>query len=228
MYRSLNSAKIVATAEDLLARVQSRFPGSGLCRVAAELVAACREAAEGSQWLARPRPLVRTAGALGILLVVGALFETFATMRVRMGFSSFAEMFQGLQAAIQTFVFVGIAIAFLFTVETRVKRRRALSSLHELRSLAHIIDMHQLPKDPERLREGAGPPATVLTPADLLRYLDFCSDLLAIVSNVAALYVQNFRDPVTLTAVNEVEILTAGLSRKIWQKIMIATRLFSP
>jgi hypothetical protein len=33
--------------------------------------------------------------------------------------------------------------------------------------------------------------------------------------------VQKFDDPVALAAVNEVEDLTTGLSRKIWQKIMI-------
>jgi hypothetical protein len=35
------------------------------------------------------------------------------------------------------------------TIETRVKRRRALRAIHELRSIAHVIDMHQLTKDPE-------------------------------------------------------------------------------
>jgi hypothetical protein len=38
-------------------------------------------------------------------------------------------------------------------------------------------------------------------------------------------YVQNFDDSVTLAAVNEIENLTAGLSRKIWQKIMILDRV---
>jgi len=36
-----------------------------------------------------------------------------------------------------------------------------------------------------------------------------------------ALYVQKFDDGVALSAVNEIEDLTTGLSRKIWQKIMI-------
>jgi hypothetical protein len=40
--------------------------------------------------------------------------------------------------------------------------------------------------------------------------------------------VQNFDDPVTLGAVNEVETLTNGLSRKIWQKIMIFDRILAP
>ena len=37
----------------------------------------------------------------------------------------------------------------------------------------------------------------------------------------AALYVEHLQDPVVLAAVNDLENLTAGLSRKIWQKITI-------
>ena len=45
--------------------------------------------------------------------------------------------------------------------------------------------------------------------------------MLSLTGKVAALYVQHFDDPVALAAVNEVESLTTGLSRKIWQKLMI-------
>jgi hypothetical protein len=45
--------------------------------------------------------------------------------------------------------------------------------------------------------------------------------MLSLVSKLAALYVQRFDDYVVLQAVNEVESLTNGLSRKIWQKITI-------
>jgi hypothetical protein len=45
--------------------------------------------------------------------------------------------------------------------------------------------------------------------------------MLSLIGKLAALYVQKFDDPVALAAVNEVEELTTGLSRKIWQKIMI-------
>ena len=40
-----------------------------------------------------------------------------------------------------------------------------------------------------------------------------------------ALYVQGFQDTVLLDAVDDVEDLTAGLSRKIWQKITILENL---
>ena len=40
-------------------------------------------------------------------------------------------------------------------------------------------------------------------------------------SKVAALYVQDFGDAGLLAAVNEIENLTSGLARKIWQKLMV-------
>ena len=82
---------------------------------------------------------------------------------------------------------------FLLTIETRVKRRRALALIHELRSLAHIVDMHQLTKDPERLRmrdptaEGMPDRPKLTTGAELAKYLDFCSELLSLTNKVAAL-----------------------------------------
>ena len=87
--------------------------------------------------------------------------------------------------------------------------------------------MHQLTKDPERLSSGMNTPSSPqrrMTPFELARYLDYCSEMLAVTSKIAALYVQDFNDPVTLAAVDEVQDLTGGLSQKIWQKIMIFDR----
>ena len=58
---------------------------------------------------------------------------------------------------------------------------------------------------------------------ELKRYFDYCSEMLSVLSKLAALLVEDFDDPVTLSAVNEVENLTSGLARKIWQKIMVAS-----
>jgi hypothetical protein len=90
--------------------------------------------------------------------------------------------------------------------------------------------MHQLTKDPEHIADtpSGAEVRRPQNPAELIRYLDHCSDLLALISKIAALYVQKFDDPVTLNAVNEIENLTNGLSRKIWQKIMILDRVLSP
>jgi hypothetical protein len=91
--------------------------------------------------------------------------------------------------------------------------------------MAHIVDLHQLTKDPEAVREpgpdAAHAPAGSLPRFELARYLDYCSELLSVMGKVAALYVQGFPDTVALQAVDDIEDLTTSLSRKIWQKIMI-------
>jgi hypothetical protein len=125
-------------------------------------------------------------------------------------------------------VFIGAAILFFVTWENRIKLRRALKAIHELRALAHIVDMHQLTKDPESYfapAQTAAPVKRSMTPFELNRYLDYSSETLALVSKIAALYVQGFEDPVLLDAVDDVENLTAGFSRKIWQKITILENL---
>ncbi len=232
-YLSLDPEKIVATAVQLRDRIHERFPGSGLRRVAEALLSAGHQARRTAHELSRPVHWIRGLTALCLLLLV-ALFVGAALMfkaKVDL-FSSVADFLQGLDAALNEMVFLGIAVVFLLTLETRFKRRRALRMLHMLRSLAHVIDMHQLTKDPERLmdREHDTPssPERRMSPFELARYLDYCSEMLAVISKLAALQIQRFDDPVTLSAVNDIEDLTQGFSRKIWQKIMILDRMQGP
>jgi hypothetical protein len=63
---------------------------------------------------------------------------------------------------------------------------------------------------------------------ELMRYLDYCSEMLSLTGKLAALYMQNMRDPVVIESVNEIEDLTTSLSRKIWQKIMILNQPTKP
>ena len=114
---------------------------------------------------------------------------------------------------------------FLFRSEERSKRQRALQALHELRSLIHVIDMHQLTKDPSTLASISGltpsSPPRQLTPYELTRYLDYCSEMLSLTSKLAVLFAQSFPDPVVTETVSDIERIASGLSQKIWQKIMI-------
>jgi hypothetical protein len=150
---------------------------------------------------------------------------SLGSLQVRVGAPTLPELVQGIEAAVNDVIYVAVAMFFLITIETRVKRRRALRAIHELRAIAHVIDMHQLTKDPEwvlaRGRETGILAARNMTLFELSRYLDYCSEALSLTGKVAALYVQRFDDAVALQAVNEVEELTTGLSRKIWQKLTV-------
>jgi hypothetical protein len=228
MYRRLDGTRIVDTLERLRQRIAERFPGSGLERVSGDLLSAASESMARAMELRRPNMPLRAATWALIAIIVFVAVEALLLLRLGLRWEAFAGFLQSSQA-IQNVVFLGLAVLFLANVETRIKRRRALAALHELRSIAHIVDMHQLTKDPDQfLGEGvttASSPRRTMTRFDLSRYLDYCSELLSLTSKVAALYVQDSQDPVVLDAVNDVETLTTGLSSKIWQKIMILDTL---
>jgi hypothetical protein len=223
MYRSLDSEKIIGTIGTLSKRIDERFPESGLGRVCRELLTIAGESQKRSAWIAKPQRSLRLIiGALITIIIAGLLFVLRNSTWPRSGFD-LVVLVQVSEAGLNVFILLGAAILFLITAEARVKRSRALKAIHELRALAHVIDMHQLTKDPEQLLVHGTPssPKRNLSPAELMRYLDYCSEMLSLIGKLAALYVQKFDDPVALAAVNEVEELTTGLSRKIWQKIMI-------
>jgi hypothetical protein len=132
---------------------------------------------------------------------------------------------QSIEAAINTAVLAALGLTALIRLEARIKRQRVARSLHGLRSVIHVIDMHQLTKDPVALMPGYEPtaasPDRPLNAQSLLRYLDYCSELLAITGKLAALYAQAVNDEGVASAVNDIESLGSNLSRKIWQKITL-------
>lgn len=225
MYRSLNPAAIVTTCGTLCSRIAERFPDSGLSRVSNELLTVARESSEKIERLRRPNWPIRIGVILGLALAVAAAAGVVLSMRVQANVGGLSDLLQGLEAGVNDMIFMGLAVFFLFTVENRLKRRIALRSLHELRSIAHVIDMHQLTKDPEQIvtpaMSTASSPQRVMTRFALARYLDYCSELLSITSKLAALYVQYLDDALVLSAVNDIQSLSAGLSAKIWQKLDI-------
>jgi hypothetical protein len=233
VYRTLRAEEIARTASRLRARIEERFSGSGLGGVAGELVVIADDMSARAATFARPIVALRVVSLalVGTLLALIAYAVTSpeADAEVLSG-GHVSDWLGAVDAGISSVVFLGAAIIFLVTLEGRIKRHKVLSALHELRAMAHIVDMHQLTKDPERIlwAEGsdtASSPARTMTPFELGRYLDYCSEMLAVLSKLAALYGQNLDDPVALAGVDQIESLTAGLSRKIWQKLMILERI---
>lgn len=231
MYRNLDPEKIVATVETLGKRIEERFPDSGLRRVCGELSAVAAKSQKRAAWIATPQRTLRLITWLAVaLMIVGlGLLVVLAKSALPQGGVTLAELVQVSEAGLNIIILFGVVALFVITAERRVKRARALKAIHELRALAHVVDMHQLTKDPERLltpgMETPSSPKRNLSQPELARYLDYCSEMLSLIGKLAALYVQKFDDPVALAAVNDVEQLTTGLSRKIWQKIMILNTL---
>lgn len=229
-YSTLNPERLKETQRKLTERIAARFPTSGLSQVAAELVRMVEVAGARSEAIRRPNWPLRAGVVLLSLGALGLVLRLATSLEVKTDLKDAMRLFEFVDAAVRTCFFIGAAVLFLVSLEIRMKRRRALAALHELRAMAHVVDMHQIAKDPEGLLRG-GPPTpgakeqTTKTPDDLNRYLNYCNELLSIISKIAALYVQDFPDGPTVAAADQVENLCTELSQRIWQKIMVLDEL---
>lgn len=232
-YTAIDPARIISTIDRLGARIEERFPESGLRNVCGQLHEVAGHMKQRSEWISRPVHWLRIlTWVVCIAIVAGtvaAIWLIGVDESIGQQSTSLSDFVTLLEAGINDIVLIGAAIFFLLSFETRYKRSRALKALHELRSIAHVIDMHQLTKDPHRIDRsgnsvfipGEMSPTLNMTSFELRRYLDYCSEMLSLTGKVAAVYNQAFDDGVATAAASELELLTTGLSSKIWQKILI-------
>ena len=220
-YQTLDPDKIIETLEKLEKRISARFPGSGLGRVADNLTKTARATSATVQKIARPNFTLR--------VLVGLLIGFFVVVAVMLGkralglqaSTELTNIVQGLDAGVSLLVVIGGAAYYLSTVESRLRNDKALKALHGIRTIVHVIDMHQLTKDPSAYGAPvtSASPERHMSPFELQRYLSYCSELLSLTSKVAALYADRLRDPVVVDAVGDIERLSSQLSLKMWQKI---------
>ena len=223
-YEHLRADRVLQTLDKLQARIDARFPSAGLSSVCADLIQTAKFCARDAADLTRPSYFWRLVSLLLIVSGIAAQIAAFRFLHIEGGELTAPEFVQGSEAAVNLLILFGGAVWFVLTLEERSKRRRALDALHRLRSLAHVIDMHQLTKDPTIVLDAqktAASPERTMTQFELTRYLDYCAEMLALIGKLAALYADKMRDNVVINAVNDIENLTAGLGRKIWQKITI-------
>ena len=198
MYRSLDPEKIIETARQLEARIHERFPDSGLERLSGELVAVTRQAAALRRWLAQPHWLLRGAVALCILAMALVAVGLARQLQVEVTGES-SDCSRPWRRRSTIWCSWASACSSWSPREARIKRSRVLKAVHELRSLAHVIDMHQLTKDPENLLADytatASSPQRTMTPFQLTRYLDYCCEGLSLLSKVGAVYVRGRPGP---------------------------------
>ncbi|RUV73095.1 MAG: hypothetical protein EOR30_12335 [Mesorhizobium sp.] len=226
-YRTLDSKLIIETAERLEKRVAERFPDAGLRGVAIELVSLSRDLAKAAKALEAPIWWLR--GVVVAAIAAGALMFLFVGTILPLGRISgtddAVQSVQGIESLINMIILAVLGFLALIRTEERIKRKQVFRKLHGLRSLIHVIDMHQLTKDPAALSTDFKPtshsPARITDRADLARYLDYCSEMLSITGKIAALFAQSVNDNVVVDGVNDIESLSSNLSRKIWQKITL-------
>jgi hypothetical protein len=225
----LKPGLVVVTIEALLARIVERFGNCGLSRVCAQLCEIAKEdtrravsIARGYIWL---RALVLVLLTTGVAVLGWVLTQIDFS---RTAVDSVYSIVQGIEAAANLTLLTGAAILFLLKLEERLKRRRAMVALHELRSIVHVIDMHQLTKDPSRFVVGGNTPSSpplLLNEFEMTRYLNYCSEMVSLTSKVAVLFGQSLDDRAVAEVVSDIELVSSGLSHKIWQKIIILQAL---
>jgi len=220
--------RVIATIETLFKRIVERFGDCGLSKVCAQLADIAKLDARRAENIGRRyiwlRVLVLLTLATGIA-VLSRVLQLFDFTRTA---ADIYSVVQGIEAAANLTLLTGAAILFLIKLEERLKRRRALDALHELRSIVHVIDMHQLTKDPSKFIVGGNTPSSpplLLNEFQMTRYLDYCSEMLSLTSKVAVVFGQSLDDPAVTEVVSDIERISAGLSQKIWQKIVILQEL---
>ena len=229
-YRELDADKTISTLHTLKNRVEERFPESGLAGVCQQLCVVAGECRTRTKWIARPHLPTRVAVGAIVIISIGLIWFGVSELIGALDHEfRFIDLIAVTESATNEIVLAGAALLFLFGIEVRIKRVRALRILHELRAMAHVIDMHQLTKDPSQILSSSSQrtkssPQRTLTTFQLTRYLDYCSEMLSLIGKLAALYAQSLPDAVVVAAVNDIETLTNGLSRKIWQKITMLDR----
>lgn len=219
----IQSKKIIETIYTLNLRIRDRFPHSSLLGVGENLYQISRKIDEDIRWIENPNYFFRVF----VLLIILAFFVTIGysvkDIHPSIDTGNLGNIIQMLEAGLNIIVLTGAAIIFLVSIETRTKRKRVIKAINRLRSIAHLIDMHQLTKDPELQLLGhistQHSPKRELSSFELSRYLDYCAEMLSLTSKVGFLYVQKFDDTFCINAMNELEELTIGMSSKIWQKI---------
>ncbi len=223
--RRLQLDRVLETLTKLRLRVAERFPGSGLAGLVGDVEALGGEVAAHSAAISRPILWVWALVVFSILLLGGAIVVLVGQAQTKFT-PAWTEMAQGVDAITSELALLIAALVFLASWQTRIRRGRVVAAVRRLREFAHIVDMLQLTKDPGGIAGVSLPalshsPRRDLTPQELARYLDYCSETLSLIAKLAQFYVARFDDPEATEAVTDLEDLTDGLSRKIWQKIMI-------
>ncbi len=218
MGATLNTKYITETIVRLGERIKEGFSKPGLSNVCLQLQEISLHASAVAENINKPIVWLRVGIGIFVALVALAWLLTVSRLGLRDAQPSIFDVVPFIESVTNEILLIAAGFFSLVTIETRVKRMRVVRAVNELRRIAHIIDMHQLTKAPDSKQHN-------LSVLELSRYLDYCSEMLSLVAKVGFIYVNFFDDTEASDAVNDLENLTTGLSRKIWQKIGIVNGL---
>ncbi|MFY7759466.1 MAG: hypothetical protein ACOVRA_02510, partial [Aquidulcibacter sp.] len=147
-YRTIDANLVLQTLEKLCLRIGERFPQAGLGKVCAELAVLAGDTQARVTGLAQPMIWIRVGVALVLAMGAGLAAYGIHAISFRSGEAEMLSLVSALESAVNLLLVVGAGVFSLTSLEARLKRHTAMRALHELRSIIHVIDMHQLTKDP--------------------------------------------------------------------------------
>lgn len=228
-YREIDPTKLILTISKMADRVEEQFPSSGLSAVANEVAAVAEGTVARVAEIKKPRIGLRMGVGIMVLLVLSGPLLFSLVLSFSEEVTNLGDFLEATDAGLHMLLVLAGGIFFLVGMENRMRRNQALDAIAEFRSLAHLVDLHQINKDPglDSLKPPEDDKRTVRSDEALASYLDFSGDLLSIVGKLAAYYAQNLSDRVVLDAVNEIETLTSSLSNKLWLKILVLREMMA-
>jgi len=212
----LDPSRIIETAEDLAQRIDQKLPGSTLAGLAAELVRIARDTDQRVQQARKPILAIRFASVIAIGCGLLGLWYLVRHIHTRWEFGTVTDLFEATDAGFNILVVLAGALWFLITLEARLKSKKVLESIQELREFIHVIDATQLYYTPEIYHHDAE------SPSNRWRfdhtYLLACSLMLGVISNLAALYTRGAAGDSIMRAAADVEMFAAALTGKLYAK----------
>ncbi len=165
------------------------------------------------------RTPIRAIRAVSFLAIgAGALLLSFLFFHIhaRWEFGTITEVFEATDAGFNLLALLAGGTWFLVTLEARIKRKRALESIEELREFIHVIDVTQLYYTPDLYKLEPAPSHGALKFDH--HYLLFCTQMLAVIGNLAPLYTRGAAGDSILRAVSDVEMLANAITAKLQSK----------
>lgn len=210
----LDPVRIINTAEKLAINVENALPNTTLAGLAKDLAQTARETDQLVKQAARPIYTIRLLSLLAVAIGIAAPLYLLGLLHVKWEFETVTDLFEAADAGFNLILLLAGALWFLFTLESRIKRNRVLESISELREFTHVIDITQLYYTPDIYVSDAEDSPSRFDHT----YLFFCTQMLGVITNLAALYTRGASSDSIWRAASEVETLANSIATKLVSK----------
>lgn len=226
---TLDTKKVLISISKLNARIEDRLPDSSLLVTCHDFHITALKCQEILNDILKPNYFLRIICGLVIAISLLGVFYGFTLIELKVQRTIF-DIATFAEASINNILLIGAAYYFIFNLEKRFERAKAIKYMNILSGYVHVVDMHQLTKDPHVYCEAykfssEHSPERLLSPFEFQRYLIYCTEFLSLISKVSAIFSHSIEDNAVAKNADEIENLSSLISNKIWQKLIILERL---